>query len=72
MTLTDHPIVALPLGAALAGYLDEALVEGEVVADGILPTLQQKIIVNVNREETSTNPKDLAMGTLAAGVTNQR
>ena len=40
------------------------------MADGILPTLQQKIIVdeNVYREETSTNPKDLAMGIHAAGV----
>ena len=66
----EAPVAALPRLLVVPRHLDEALVEGEVVADGILPTLQQKIIVdeNVYREETSTNPKDLAMGIHAAGV----
>ena len=37
--LTDHPVVAFPLRAALAGDLDKALVEGEVVSDAVLPPL---------------------------------
>ena len=36
---TKHPVVALPLRPALAGDLDEAFVEREVVPDGVLPAL---------------------------------
>ena len=36
---TEHPVVALPLCPALAGDLDEAFVEREVVPDGVLPAL---------------------------------
>ena len=37
--LTNRPEVALALAAALPGHLDEALVEAEIVPDGVLPAL---------------------------------
>ena len=39
------PEVALALAAALPRHLDEALVEGEVVADGVLPALLVLLVV---------------------------
>ena len=35
----DHPVVALPRVVVVPGYLDEALVEAQVVSDGVLPPL---------------------------------
>ena len=43
--LTQCPIVALPLRPALPGDLLEALVEAEVVPDGVLPALGLELAV---------------------------
>lgn len=39
LSLTQHPVVALPLRAPLTRDLDEALIERQVVADRVLPAL---------------------------------
>ena len=43
----QHPVVALPRVVVVPGHLDEALIEAEVVADGVLPAL---LVLPVVRE----------------------
>lgn len=37
--LTERPEVAFPLAATLSGHFDEALVQRQIVPDGVLPSL---------------------------------
>ena len=41
----QHPVVALTRVVVVAGHLDEALVEAEVVSDGVLPALLVALVV---------------------------
>jgi len=41
----QHPVVTLARIVVVTGHLDEALVEGEIVPDGILPTLLVVLVV---------------------------
>ena len=71
--LVQGPVVALAI-SALFGYLHEALVEGEVVADGVLPSLLVLCIVRELVHDELVNPtqRELLVGRLGDCHGNER
>lgn len=53
----QSPVAAFAGPAFLSGYLDEAVVEGEIVADGVLPAL---LVVMIKREPVHDELVDAA------------
>ena len=64
--LTQSPEVALPLAASLPGDFDEALVEAEVVPDGVLPALLVPLVEGEPRRDVLVDLRE--GGPLVGGV----
>lgn len=70
----EHPVVALARVVVVARYLHEALVEGQVVADGVLPALLVLAVVGevLHDELIDAIERQALLGTLPDGHHDER